>query len=214
MSTDPWEEARASALVAINRVAETHFFVRPVLMRALEGYAVTPEGNAFIGRSYANLKEQWQAEFADRFFDMGTLQRLATSVEQGLRETLRLVAGAQGLDRAYEKGQGIFQQLVRPQNLLAIFQAECNYDLTANPAWHRMQVLMAHRHLYAHRSGLIDQKYVDQMALLTDEDLTPALTALNWPTVLTYWFRPLDELPSFIEESRRFFRMLGSDPAD
>lgn len=211
MSIDRWEEARASALVAVDRVAETHFFVRPILMRALENQTLTPEGRAFLGISYANLKEKWQAEFADRFFDMGTLQRLATAVEQGLREALRLVAGAQGLERAYAKGPGIFQQLVKPHGLLVTFQHECDYDLSTNPEWRRMQILMAHRHLYAHRSGLIDQKYVEQIQSLTGEDLTPTLMRLGWPTELTYWFRPLGELPTFIEDTRRFFRVLGND---
>lgn len=206
-----WGQARASALTAIGRVAETHYFVRPLLLRALENQAITPEAAASLNIPYANFAEKWRAEFADRFFDMGTLQRLATAVEQGLRETMRLVAGAEGLERAYSNGPGIFQRLVDPRQLITSFRDECDYNLTRNPAWSSMQLLMAHRHLYAHRSGLVDAKYVEQVKRLTGDDLAPRLVVDGWPAESVYWFRPLDGLNNQIHDARRFFAEMPAE---
>jgi hypothetical protein len=67
---------------------------------------------------------------------------------------------------------------------------------------------MVHRHLYTHRSGLVDDEYISNLHAVTGLDITSELTALGYPTDEVYFFRPLSELPRFIEAARKFFAAL------
>ncbi len=71
-----------------------------------------------------------------------------------------------------------------------------------------MREVMLHRHLYAHRSGVVDEKYLKDHVAVTGTDIKPAVKAEGFPGQDVYWFRPLQSLSDFIEASRRFFRLL------
>ncbi len=64
----------------LNRVAEVHFFLRPVLSKALANHLLTDEGKGFVG-DYANNQQLWTASLGDRFFDMATAIRLGSAIE-------------------------------------------------------------------------------------------------------------------------------------
>ncbi|MFL6098594.1 MAG: hypothetical protein ACJ71T_01415 [Actinomycetales bacterium] len=61
----------------------------------------------------------------------------------------------------------MFQALVRPERLVELIRTDCGYDLEGNSEFSAMRELMAHRHLFAHRSGLVDQQYLDDLRLVT-----------------------------------------------
>lgn len=67
---------------------------------------------------------------------------------------------------------------------------------------------MVHRHLYAHRTGLVNEAYISSLLSVSGEDIRPTLAASGYPSEEIYWFRPLKKLNQFIEDMRRFFREL------
>jgi hypothetical protein len=101
----------------------------------------------------------------------------------------------------------VFQRLVNPADLLALY-ANCGHDLATVPKFQRMRELMLHRHLFAHRSGLVDDQYLADLKTLTGQNITPDVQKLGYPVDEVYWFGPLGELQQFIEDARGFFRAL------
>jgi hypothetical protein len=202
------DDPRHTGIAEINRVAEVQFHLRPQLGLLLRATALTTEARDFLGIDAANYEQYWQQTFGDRFFDMGTLQRLATATETGLRHHYRSLAGEDRARHVARTNQGVFQQLVRPNRLLALYENDCGYDLTGNPGWARARELMAHRHLYAHRSGLVDDRYLRDIRDLTGVDLLARVSALGYPDEDVFWFTPLQQLGQFIEDLRLFFRHL------
>jgi hypothetical protein len=191
-------------LTGIKRIAETHYMLRPILVSALKDREIPTEVQQVWGTDAPNYHDYWIKTYSDRFFDMGTLVRLATAVETGLRSHyIALCSPGQYPPRS------VFQRLVKPTQLLR-FYADCGHDLSAVPQWDRMRELMLHRHLYAHRSGLVDADYINGLRTVTGEDITDVLASSGYPNEEVYWFTPLGELNDFIESARTFFRALPS----
>lgn len=195
----------------INRVAEVHFFLRPVLSRALSEHVLTDEGKEFVG-DYANYQQLWTASFGDRFFDMATAIRLGSAIEACLKlyymeKKGHLNIPALKADPKYQ--QNIFQRVQSWQSngVIALYQTELSHDLTTIPELAAIQEAMLHRHLYAHNSGLVDEDYIDRIKQITGQDLAldPRISA-TYPNDDTYWFEPLKRLNTLIESTRRFFR--------
>jgi hypothetical protein len=184
----------------LERAAETHFFIRPEIVKALERTILTDAAKKVVG-DHDNYLSLWQGSLADRFFDMATMIRLGTSIETGLRYRHRQCGGV-------EK-PGMYQRLKEPTQLLDAFRTDCTYDLSANAAWGIAREIMMHRHLYAHRSGLVDKAYIDSIRVVCGVDIEPELTTMGYPTNEVYWFKPLEKLGEFIEGARQFFRELG-----
>ncbi|MFC1464519.1 MAG: hypothetical protein ACFLMY_06700 [Candidatus Brachytrichaceae bacterium NZ_4S206] len=197
----------------IERVAETHYMIRPVLKVALTNQVLMPEGK----RMFPNCSTYWDVwtqRLSDRFFDMGTLIRAAASVETTLRDYYMLKKGHQNLTQLRQDPQykqNIFQRLM-PWNskdgaiplLLTV-----GVDLTALPELPTLQELMLHRHLYAHNLGVIDDQYIDRLKKLTGRDLlTDPTISTSYPAQDVVWFEPLGRINDFIEAVRRFFRQL------
>ncbi len=202
------EDPRFTGHAEVERVAEVHLHLRSRLERALEAVVLTEEGRQFLSTDAATYRQYWEQTYGDRYFDMGTLQRLATAVESGLRHYHRAVAGAERGHQVATTDRGIFQQLVHPAKLLKLYQDDCGYDLSSNPGWPRMRELVVHRHLYAHRSGLVDDLYINDFREVRGEDLLPQIASLGYPDEEVLWFSPLKQLGLFIEDVRLFFRHL------
>jgi hypothetical protein len=111
-------------------------------------------------------------------------------------------------DPHYQKG--VFQRVQswqRANGAIGLYSDDLGYDLTSNPHLQTMQEAMAHRHLYAHNSGLLDDQYIANIETITGTDLRtqPGLAARGYPAEDVYWFEPLGRLNLFIEQARRFF---------
>jgi hypothetical protein len=184
----------------VERIAETHYFIRPQIVKTLSIVALAPEAKVRVG-DYDTYLELWEGSFADRFFDMSTIIRLATAIETGLRHLHCQFTSA-------PKPGNLYQRLIEPTDIIATLKADCSYDLASNPAWGSVRQIMAHGHLYAHRSGLVDESYIKHMQAVPAVDIRPIVDALGYPEEDVYWFEPLKQLSRYIEETRVFFRAL------
>jgi hypothetical protein len=190
---------------------EQHFYLRPVLVNALRQQIITDEGRQFLGGAYANYLEYWQAAFGDKFFDMPTMVRLGTAIESGLRQYYRqtMEGRSRGLSNLTQQPPAIFQRLGnRGQTAVTLIYHDLNYDLTTNPHFQAAREVMVHRHLFAHRAGLLDDKYIAELKEVTGEDIRPELTGSGYPEEEVYWWRPLSKLNQYIEEISRFLKRL------
>jgi hypothetical protein len=50
-----------------------------------------------------------------------------------------------------------------------------------------------------------DDNYLDGHLAVTGTDIRPDVQVLGYPSTEVYWFRPLRQIPDFIESARRFF---------
>jgi hypothetical protein len=201
----------------INGVAQIHFYIRHVIEAGLKNTMITPEGKAIVGE-YNTALDHWRGTFADKFFDMTTIIRLGTAIEICLRTYYMDRKSYSTLidlsnDASYKKG--IFQRVQNwhgADGVISLYRSEIGYDLTTNSHLPAIQEAMMHRHLYAHNSGLLDDKYIDNFRRITGEDIRahPNLAQSNYPAEDVYWFEPLNRLNMHIEEARRFFRQFPS----
>ena len=194
----------------LNRIKEVHFFLRPVLSKALESHLIADEIRKHVG-NYANYKEIWTTSFSDRFFDMATAIRLGSAIEGCLKAYYMDKKGHSNIpdleaDPSYKKN--IFQRVQswQPDGVIPLYKNELGYDLSTNHELPAVQEAMMHRHLYAHNSGIIDDSYIDKIKKITGDDIaTDATIAASYPNHDTYWFEPLKKLNEFIEAAWRFF---------
>ncbi|MGB4925453.1 MAG: hypothetical protein WBP25_03025 [Giesbergeria sp.] len=197
----------------LERVAETHFMIRPTLNSALKKNALTADGQA-IYPGCSTYFDVWTNSYSDKFFDMGTLIRAAASVETSLRDYYAKKKGYVNLsqlrqDSSYKKN--IFQRVMPwhgNDGAVALLKT-INVDITAIPELPIVQELVLHRHLYAHNLGVIDDDYIKNLKRLTGVDLkADPNVASQYPAQDVFWFEPLSRLPVFIEAVRSFVRVL------
>ena len=197
----------------LERVAETHFMIRPTLNSALKKQVLTAEGQA-MSPGCSTYFDVWTKSYSDRFFDMGTLIRAAASVENSLRDYYAQKKGHVNLsqlrqDPSYKKN--IFQRVMPwhgNDGAISLLKT-VNVDLTGIPELPIVQELVLHRHLYAHNLGVIDDDYINNLKRLTSIDLQAnPLVAAQYPAQDVLWFEPLSRLPVFIEAVRAFVRAL------
>jgi hypothetical protein len=163
---------------------------------------VTEAGRQALPFAASNMLEYWTGSFGDRWWDMAALVRLGAAVEISLRDTYRVHSDGT------KPPDGIFQRLVRPDELVALFTEHLGLNLTLLPQWQTMRELMVHRHLYAHRSGAVDERYVADVEAVTGKPIRDRLATAGYPDEDIYWFEPLAGLPGFIEAARTFVAAL------
>jgi hypothetical protein len=192
--------------VEINRVAEVHFYVKPVLNRALQAHTITSAGKMMIGE-YDSMYEYWQARHGDKWFDMSTVIRLGTAIENNLKRYYMEKKGHATLadlrhDPRFDKG--IFQRVQSWQTngVLQLYNEELSFDLRSNPHLPSAQELMMHRHLYAHNSGLLDDEYIDRIQTITGQDMVKSWSFCNFLQARFLLYRSMSIAPSSARSSR------------
>ncbi|PIQ25555.1 hypothetical protein COW36_21160 [bacterium (Candidatus Blackallbacteria) CG17_big_fil_post_rev_8_21_14_2_50_48_46] len=207
----------------INKVAETHFFLRPVLKKSLKETIISPEGQAEVG-PYANYYDYWTGTLSDKFFDMATFMRLGSVLEFNLRNYYTLKKGYSSLlslttdpllcDHSGRFDTGLFQRIVqaptKTKGIGKVFDS-IGVDLTDTgkfPDFIKLRELMLHRHLYAHKSGLVDDEYMKKLKDNFNIDISADIASKGYPAQDVYYFEPLSKLNDFIEDSRKFFNSL------
>jgi len=196
----------------VNRVAEAQFYLRPLLSGSLSNQVLTPAAKSQLG-NFNNYFEYWEATFGSKFYDMSVLVRLGTVIENCLKyyymDKKRHASSVSLRDDPKYK-RNIFQRIQSwngNDSAIHIYKTELNIDLTQNPHTASLQEAMLHRHLYAHNSGLVDDDYISHLKQLTGIDITTHGNMTGYPNDDIYWFEPLNRLPEFIEEARRFFTL-------
>lgn len=194
----------------LNRVAETHFYLRPILVEVLKTHIITAEGRKHVG-GFGTYWEHWVANHGDRFFDMGTLIRLGTAIENCLRWYYMAKKQYTSVSQLKDDPgcpRGVFLRLQPWQDdgVIHLYRQQLGLDLGPNPDLPAVQEALLHRHLYAHHSGLLNDDYIANIRRLTGTDLAadPGIAA-SYPHEDVYWFEPLGRIGEFIEASRRFF---------
>ena len=187
--------------------------VRPNLVKALNDQVLTEAARQVVG-NYRTYAELWIGAFSDRFFDMGTMIRLGSAIENHLKYYYMAKRGHQTIpelqaDPAFSKN--VFQRIQPWQgdSAIKLMKDQLGYDLSSNPHLPAMQEAMMHRHLYAHNLGILDAEYISRIKSLTGVDVAadPTVSA-SYPNSDTYYFEPIKKLPLFIEEARNFFAKL------
>jgi len=163
----------------LERVAETHFNIRPTLKSALQSSALTGAGQSSYPGCITYF-DVWTKSYADKFFDMGTFVRAAASVETSLRDYYMKKKGHANLahlrqDPSYKKN--IFQRVMPWHGADGAIELlkSVNVDVTSFPQLRAIQELVLHRHLYAHNLGVVDDDYIDKLNKLTGLDLLTGL---------------------------------------
>jgi hypothetical protein len=199
----------------LERAAEAHFFIRPLLIGALKGQRLTDEARASLGVTHQSYHDLWQASFRDKFEDMTTMIQLGAAVEETLREAyMRAKGHATGAalrsDPLYSRG--VFQRIMpwqtTPGSATDLLQS-VGIALNQATKVQAAQEVMLHRHLYAHNIGVIDDQYIDHWERLTGENLTTTVSCSGYPASDCYWFRPLDSITSYINDLRSFVANLS-----
>lgn len=198
----------------IEKLKWTHFVARPMMTRALKTSSLTDTGRQLMPGAQ-NMLDVWESNLADRFFDMGTMIRLGSTIETCLKHYYMDKKNHSNLvslknDPAYKKN--IFQRVQTwngADSAQGIYQNELGIDLTKNSDLVYLQEAMLHRHLYAHNSGLLDDEYMQRIKQITGEDLMaiPEVTR-TYPLQDTYWFEPLNRITNLIERTQSFFQAL------
>jgi hypothetical protein len=193
--------------VELEMAAQTHFFLRPKLVMALEQFVIA-EDQRHVVQGAKTYAEYFQVSFSDRFFDSATMMRLGTAIERHLKARYQAISG--GNIAAIRKGafQRIQPNHTKPDDAQHLFNA-IGINLPALADFRAAQEVMLHRHLYAHSSGLLDDSYVKSWRKLTGEDILKRPGCSRFLLEETYVFQPLQHLPEYIEALRRLFRELG-----
>lgn len=203
--------AKVNFLNSINRVAETAFLIKPILENSLKKNVLTAEWKkTFWSWNYDNYYEVWTWWFSDKFFDMSIIVKLGTEIEMGLKYYYMEKVGHKNLrdlmgDTNHTKW--IFQRLLpwSGDNVMDLYKRKLQTELISVSKFSSLQEIMLLRHLYAHNSWLLDDKFIQNYHRLTREDIL-TLPEINWvyPQEDVYFFKPLKKLSNFIEDSRHF----------
>ena len=176
----------------VRHIAETHYAIRTLLKSRLQQQWVDLDVIAAAtgrpGHGKIDYWTWWTQRQGDRFFDMGSLIRLAAGLETGLRDYLsrkKEFSNLNGLRQflaTNARWKGAVFQRIQPWHVAdgvrSLLAQELGYDLITNSDLRDMQELMLHRHLYAHRAGVLDDQYIDDWQKLTTENLAndPAIS--------------------------------------
>lgn len=204
--------AKDTSLNNFNRIAETQFFLRPVIENSLKTQSITEQGKPFVGGANTYY-EYWTRSFNDKFFDMGTFIRLGTEIENTLKYYYMEKKSHQNMidlkNDPYFK-LNIFQRVLpwSKNSALELYKNELDIDLTLNSKLNSIQEIMYCRHLFAHNCGLLTDDFIANFHRLTGIDILTLPSAQTYPSEDTYYFEPLKKLDKFIEESRKFVKEL------
>ena len=198
---------------SLERAAEAHFFLRPMLISALRQHILTDDARAYLGKNYKNYFEYWQGSFSQDFFDMTTMIRLGVATETALRECYMKAKGHSTFQdlKSDSRYVGAFQRIqpwhTGPNDAARIFEG-AGIEIGTIPSILDAQKVMLHRHLYAHSAGAVDTRYVKNWKCLTGEDILGDLRFEKFPESDLYWFEPLQSLSTLIESLRKFVTAL------
>lgn len=201
--------------VSLELAAETHFYFKPLLEKALKNQFLTDDARDHLGQNWATDFERWEGNYSRHFFDMTTMIRLGAAVETSLRDCFMRSKGyatKAELETDPNYRMGAFQRIAAKQNRIcdaAGLLSSIGIDLESMPFLLEARKVMLHRHLYSHSVGVIDQKYVDDWLELTGEDLAANPLLNGYRQVDTFWFGPLSKLTDNINDLRNFVRALG-----
>jgi hypothetical protein len=202
--------SRDSTYNLINQVAGREYTIKSILRTALQAQIIQP-GNEIVARDCKNMYELWVMQYGDKFYTMANLIQLCSIIETGFRDYYREKKSYLSLvDLTSDKEiKGAhFQRLIGDNPLQNLFLSQLSVNLESLPDFLEIKKAMVLRHLYAHRSGLVDQKFINDWEKLTGQNLEPNFTLVGYPNKDVFWFEPLSNISNFIEAARCVFKQL------
>ncbi|MBN1653640.1 MAG: hypothetical protein JXA30_07670 [Deltaproteobacteria bacterium] len=197
----------------VNIVAEIHFSIYPQLKSTLRKTYIADAGMKMTSGA-STYFEWWTNRFGDKFFEMATFVRLGSVAEAAFRDYYMDRKRIDNLvdlkaDPAYTPG--VFQRVISGSSTLqALYNVHLGIDIKSFSEFSSVREFFVHRHLYAHNSGLLDEKYLADLDAVGGQPKPSAETLANLghPAQDAYWFEPLSNLNKYIEDFRRLFRQL------
>lgn len=199
---------------SLEQAAEFHFFIRRQIHNSLKQTVFPDILRKQLGKPFKNHFEMWKNSSGDRFLDMTTMVRIGTAIEEELRTTYMRLKGHENLvDLRGDPDfcPGVFQRIMPWQKdrrsakaILRLVGVELEKITNVQEA----REVMAHRHLYAHNMGLVDERYIGDWLKLTKEDIEAELAKHGYPAEDCYWFKPLDGITKYIECVQNFVKDL------
>jgi len=200
----------------LEQAAEFQFYIRKIIHDNLKNSTFPDALMKAMGWSHSNYYDLWKHQNGDRFMDMTTMVRIGAAIEGELRTTYMRLKGHANLVDLHEDPDfnlGAFQRIMpwhEDENSARALIYKVGIDLEEINSIDDARKVMAHRHLYAHNVGLVDEKYISHWLRLTGEDVSLALTKHGYPEEDCYWFQPLDDMNNYIEVIQHFVRDLQS----
>ena len=201
-------QAQRSGLRAINRVAAADRAIRPMTDRALRKQVLPEDGRRFAPSGAKTLYDMFEADYTLDFMRMGTFQRLGSVLEVTLRDYYmeRRSLTRPGLDSDLrgvgKQFSGAVFQRVKPGgagNVQSLFSSAFGFELNDGKGFDAVQEYFVHRHLYTHRDGRVDERYLTDLEAVSgaDERARVEAAVLEQAGVQSveeadvYWFEPL-----------------------
>lgn len=146
---------------------------------------------------------------------MAFIIRIGSVIENGLRE---FYMAKRGLNSIQELKQTddifrlnvIFQRLKQREDgrdAISIFN-KIGISITDNIHYKKIAEILEHRHLYAHNSGFVDDKYIFKIIEITGEDIRGKLTQYGYPEKDVQWLRPLNKITEYASVVEEFLNTL------
>ncbi|AUJ69771.1 MULTISPECIES: hypothetical protein [unclassified Pseudoalteromonas] len=195
------------------RIRESEYFIRRKIEQTLKAIQFDEEIKEIAG-NHDTYFDMWQATYGDKFYDMTTIVRLGTTIEMCLKDYYQSRKGFSSrkeLKDHINSKQNIFQQVFpwHNQGILTKIESEFQVELFQIPQLKIMQETMLFRHLYAHNSGLLDKKFVDDYKRLSNIDLSSSSSEYRDYEIEDYfYFEPLKKVSHFIDGTEKFFDKL------
>lgn len=197
---------------SLKRIAEVEGMIKLILVNALKSSNITSGNQQYAGNA-TTMHELWTNSYGDKFFNMGTFIRLGSEIENGFRHYYMSKMNHPNnlsLNADPNIRHGIFQRLKGNNTLQSLYKAELSIELEAIPGFPKIKEFMVARHLYTHRAGLLDEKFIDDWKEITGLDLNnnQDIVNLDYPNNDTYWFKPLEDIWEYNRSSVSIFKAL------
>ncbi len=214
------------------RIRESEYVIKRVIEENLKQIPFDDELRK-TGGGYSDYYHMWQATLSDKFYDMTTIVRLGTIIECCLKDYYQEKSGISNrkeLQEHINSRQNVFQQVLPWDNegILTRIKNQFKIDPLLIDELPILQEVMLLRHLYAHNSGLLDRKFVNNYERLTGIDICKSSSIFSeslknvsstfkfaeksmysdFEYEDTYFFEPLHKMSIFISGSERFFDRL------
>lgn len=169
---------------------------------------------------------QREVELSVLFIQMGNFIRLGGELEiffghyYAFKKNISWRSISENLPKGFNGG--IFQRVIpspstkKGKTLIDLYKG-INIDLTANKHFKSIQEYFAHRHLYAHQTGLIDAQYLKQIEQIFDNsermrienNVLKLASANKIEDAVVYWLEPLQvRFSLLIENTKNFIKAL------
>lgn len=194
------------------KIKESDYFIRRKIECDLKNIKFDDEMKKVAG-SFDTYFDMWTATYSDKFYDMSTIVRLGTIIEGCLKDYYQDKMGFSNrkeLKDHINSSQNVFQQVLpwHTDGVLNRIKNQFSVDPFSISELAILQEAMLLRHLYAHNSGVLDQKFVENYKRLTSVDLSQSSSPYkDFELQDYYYFEPLRNISKYISGTEKFPRV-------